>query len=212
MKKFALLVFCAFLPLLMAPSGGFPSHPKFAQVTVNTDAASDALIINRVSGTGNAALATQLSGAGKAVIGTAGNNGNLVGTSVTGDLVIRNTQRIIFSADGGGTAHASIEPNGQIFKNGQILYATARVLGSSGTLLGGNGAASAVRNSTGSYTVNWSQTVNGTCVCTIGNNNGVCSTPVTPGGSNIAVSTLGLNSGTFTLQDMNFSLICMASN
>lgn len=40
MKKFFLFFFCAFLPLLMAPTGGIPSRPIFQQVTVKTAGAT----------------------------------------------------------------------------------------------------------------------------------------------------------------------------
>lgn len=53
-RRVLVLTFCAGLPLLMAPSGGFPSRPRFQQATLTTSGATSTdLFINQTGAPAN---------------------------------------------------------------------------------------------------------------------------------------------------------------
>jgi hypothetical protein len=93
------------------------------------------------------------------------------------------------------------------------IVKSARVLGSTGALQAGVGAATATRNGTGSYLVTWTtpfppQVSFPVCVASVGNNPGIAQVPLTPNPTDVQVNTYTLNSGVPGIADQNFMVTC----
>lgn len=143
MKRFSLIALIAFvcsLPLLMAPSGGFPSRPTFQKVTVSsTD--SQKIPMCRTSATvGQKCASVEIGSTGNFYVYPATDAG--VGT---GTALIEGVR----SATG---TWSSVNING----NPSPQMAWGRVLGSSGALLtGSSNVLSTSRSVGGVYTINF---------------------------------------------------------
>lgn len=120
--KILLCSLVAALPLLMAPTGGFPSRPAFQSVTVIGDGTQNVNLAPAPS-TGNAGMNLVTVG-GTAVIGAPGTAGSIVVDSAAGDLVLRTSARAIrFTVDGGSTTAAQVTSGGVLQLNGSTPVA-----------------------------------------------------------------------------------------
>lgn len=203
MSKVAIFATCAVLPLLIAATmGGLPSTPRFQHVTVaSTQGRKISLIAADTFGDNYIQ--------GFLVDGTTPSwyVGN--GLSVTNDVLLANQVS-------GSDIRLDTAGLGAVRINNSIVprVKSARV-GSGGSLSGGVGVTSAVRNGVGDYTVTWSSPVfTGPPSCTVTTSQNLTPGSAelgnhTPGTGSLSVHTLGIVSGAFAAADMNFHVICV---
>jgi len=204
------LSFCAFLPLLMAPGGGFPSRPKFQQVTIGQ---CPALLLAAGSATYYSQCGVPRwnlweSGA------TANNrlwrifaNGEQLYITATNDGVSSETP-VLRATRSGGVATSVNFPTAANIED-KFRYTAATQCTGAGTQGPGYNA-TCTRTGTGLYQVTFSQNLGGgNCVVGTTDNTttGLAKTGSTPG-TTVNVTTFVLSAGTYVLGDVGWSIQC----
>lgn len=113
-QKILLLTFCAFLPLLMAPTGGFPSRPSFQAVTVRSSDVTTKVTVNGGTSTSNQAIFFAKLGTSTGALCVSGTNGQCMSGDATGDMVLRAAgNRVLrLSVDDGATTEMTVTSTG----------------------------------------------------------------------------------------------------
>jgi hypothetical protein len=163
MKRFRLFligVFAAFLPMLMAPTGGFPSNPSFQTVTAIPGAAAKfGVNLNSTTAIGYNAIRWQTSGVATAYAASEVSAGQLCNGSSVGDYCIRVVSgRVRTSTDNGITS--GIVPRtayGIVNTSGATCTSVTVASGVSGTC---------THTGTGTYQITFSPVFSSAPVCT----------------------------------------------
>jgi hypothetical protein len=200
----------ALCPMLMAPSGGFPSSPTFQNVVVQNSSGTNLDICNTSGAANNKCFNLRAGGSGTSFAISLENDAHVLGTN--GLVISRNAglSTLATVAIGDGTDKPAVTVNGSTlprFAYGVIngLGGCSVVAGSS-TIPTASNVSSCSRTSAGVYVVTLSGFTTAPA-CSFGSYTGnVAQTYSATGANTLAMSTFNTASAA---TDSQFSILCM---